>query len=120
MGAYLKSQVVVIREREPFGLGTPLYRAAEFGRVEIVKYLLEQGVDPLKLDSRELGGYLPSVGIKGHLAVGIALIIHVACGGSVEDLFLSVCTSIIAPKVRRRPTLYCTATGGQVAANTRR
>lgn len=42
----------VFWEREPFGLGTPLHRAAEFGRVEIVKYLLEQGANPLKLDSR--------------------------------------------------------------------
>ncbi|KAF1948315.1 ankyrin [Byssothecium circinans] len=63
----------VFREREPFGLGTPLYRAAEFGRVEIVKYLLEQGADPLKLDSR---GKKPRywADIKGHPAVGIALI----------------------------------------------
>ena len=42
----------VFWERKPFGLGTPLHRAAEFGKAEIVKYLLEQGADPLKLDSR--------------------------------------------------------------------
>lgn len=40
------------REREPFGLGTPLHRAAEFGKKDIVTYLLAQGADPSKLDSR--------------------------------------------------------------------
>jgi len=39
-------------EREPFGLGTPLHRAAELGKGDVVEYLLEQGADPLKLDSR--------------------------------------------------------------------
>ncbi|KAF1951327.1 ankyrin [Byssothecium circinans] len=39
-------------EREPFGLGTPLHRAAEFGKLDIVEYLLEMGADPLKLDSK--------------------------------------------------------------------
>jgi len=38
--------------RKPFGLGTPLHRAAEDGKVDIVKYLLEMGADPLKLDSK--------------------------------------------------------------------
>lgn len=38
--------------REPLGLGTPLHRAAEGGQVDIVKYLLELGADPLKLDSK--------------------------------------------------------------------
>jgi ankyrin repeat protein len=39
-------------QRKPFGLGTPLHRAAEDGKVDIVKYLLEMGADPLKLDSK--------------------------------------------------------------------
>jgi ankyrin repeat protein len=39
-------------EREPFGLGTPLHRAAEFGKGNIVEYLLKIGANPLKLDSR--------------------------------------------------------------------
>lgn len=38
--------------RKWFGLGTPLHRAAEFGKVDIVKYLLEAGADPLKLDTK--------------------------------------------------------------------
>ncbi|KAF2753939.1 ankyrin [Pseudovirgaria hyperparasitica] len=40
------------RARIGFGLGTPLHRAAEFGKVDIVKYLLEVGADPLKLDTK--------------------------------------------------------------------
>lgn len=40
-------------QRHPFGVGTPLHRAAEDGKVVIVKYLLEMGADPLKLDSKE-------------------------------------------------------------------
>ncbi|KAH8727793.1 ankyrin repeat-containing domain protein [Phaeosphaeriaceae sp. PMI808] len=40
-------------ERKPFGLGTPLHRAAEFGKTDIVRYLLEKGADPLKLDSKK-------------------------------------------------------------------
>ena len=39
-------------ERKPFGLGTPLHRAAEFGKLDIVRYLMEKGADPLKLDSK--------------------------------------------------------------------
>jgi len=39
-------------QREPFGLGTPLHRAAEVGKIDVVKYLLEMGADPLKLDSK--------------------------------------------------------------------
>ncbi|KAL5442556.1 hypothetical protein PMIN07_004805 [Paraphaeosphaeria minitans] len=39
-------------ERELFGLGTPLHRAAEFGKGNIVEYLLKMGANPLKLDSR--------------------------------------------------------------------
>jgi ankyrin repeat protein len=39
-------------ERKLFGLGTPLHQAAELGKRDIVNYLLEQGADPLKLDSR--------------------------------------------------------------------
>jgi ankyrin repeat protein len=63
----------VFRERELLGLGTPLHRAAEFGKVEIVQYLLEQGADPLKLDSK---GKKPCywAEIKGHPAVVIALV----------------------------------------------
>jgi hypothetical protein len=40
-------------ERIWFGHGTPLHRAAEFGKVDIVKYLLEVGADPLKLDTKK-------------------------------------------------------------------
>ena len=40
-------------EREPFGLGKPLHRTAEFGKVVIVEYLLEMGADSLKLDSKK-------------------------------------------------------------------
>ncbi|OCK74868.1 hypothetical protein K432DRAFT_420104 [Lepidopterella palustris CBS 459.81] len=47
-----KTEPIVYLERKPFGLGTPLYRAAELGKGDIVKYLLEQGADPLKLDSK--------------------------------------------------------------------
>lgn len=39
-------------EREPFGLGTPLHRAAERGKLDIVYYLLQMGADPMKLDSK--------------------------------------------------------------------
>jgi ankyrin repeat protein len=39
-------------DRVPFGLGTPLHRAAEFGKGPIVVYLLKMGADPMKLDSR--------------------------------------------------------------------
>lgn len=39
-------------ERKPFGLGTPLHRAAEFGKKDIVEYLLKMGADSLKLDSK--------------------------------------------------------------------
>jgi ankyrin repeat protein len=39
-------------ERKPFGLGTSLHRAAEFGKLDIVNYLLEKGANPLKLDSK--------------------------------------------------------------------
>jgi len=47
-----EKEPIVYWDREPFGLGTPLHRAAEFGKIDIVKYLLEQGADPLKLDSK--------------------------------------------------------------------
>jgi ankyrin repeat protein len=40
-------------QRWPFGLGTPLHRAAELGNREVVEYLLSVGADPLKLDSRK-------------------------------------------------------------------
>jgi ankyrin repeat protein len=39
-------------ERKPFGLGTPLHRAAEFGKMDVVEYLLKMGADSLKLDSK--------------------------------------------------------------------
>jgi len=32
-------------ERKPFGLGTPLHRAAEFGKKDVVEYLLKMGAD---------------------------------------------------------------------------
>lgn len=39
--------------RKPYGFGTPLHRAAEHGKLDIVMYLLEKGANPLKLDSKE-------------------------------------------------------------------
>ncbi|KAF2760486.1 ankyrin, partial [Pseudovirgaria hyperparasitica] len=47
-----EDDLTTYRERVPFGLGTPLHRAAEFGKTEIVMLLLEKGADPLKLDSK--------------------------------------------------------------------
>ncbi|KAH6643691.1 ankyrin repeat-containing domain protein [Boeremia exigua] len=41
-------------ERKPFGLGTPLHRAAETGKKDVVEYLLKMGADSLKLDSKGL------------------------------------------------------------------
>lgn len=38
--------------RKWFGLGAPLHRAAESGRADVVKYLLEVGADPLMLDTK--------------------------------------------------------------------
>jgi ankyrin repeat protein len=62
----------VFRERKPFGLGTPLHRAAELGNLEVVEYLLERGADPLRLDSRrKTPRYWADV--KGHREVGIVL-----------------------------------------------
>jgi hypothetical protein len=43
-------------DRVPYGLGTPLHRAAECGEVGIVKYLLSVGANARKLDSK---GYMP-------------------------------------------------------------
>jgi ankyrin repeat protein len=40
-------------KRVVFGLGTPLHRAAEFNKTDIVEYLLSMGADPLKLDSEK-------------------------------------------------------------------
>ena len=48
-----ENELKTYNEREPFGLGTPLHRAAEFGKVVIVEYLLEMGADSLKLDSKK-------------------------------------------------------------------
>lgn len=54
-------------QRRPFGFGTPLHRAAELGRVDIVKYLLEKGANPFKLDVK---GHTPRFWAerKGRLA----------------------------------------------------
>lgn len=38
--------------RMAFGLGTPLHKAAELGRLDIVKHLIEKGADPLIPDAR--------------------------------------------------------------------
>ncbi|EFQ94098.1 hypothetical protein PTT_08340 [Pyrenophora teres f. teres 0-1] len=38
--------------RKWFDLGTPLHRAAELGKLEIVRYLLEVGANPVKLDTK--------------------------------------------------------------------
>lgn len=35
-----------------FGLGTPLHKAADIGRLDIVKHLIERGADPLIPDAR--------------------------------------------------------------------
>lgn len=59
-------------ERKPFGLGTPLHRAAELGKGDIVEYLLEQGADPLKLDSR---GKTPRFWAQKNNYIGIARIL---------------------------------------------
>ncbi|KAF1828975.1 ankyrin [Decorospora gaudefroyi] len=48
-----KNHPVTYKEREPFGLGTPLHRAAEFGKLDIVEYLLENGANPLILDTKK-------------------------------------------------------------------
>lgn len=39
-------------ERKPFSLRTPLHRAAEFSKKDVVEYLLKMGADSLKLDSK--------------------------------------------------------------------
>lgn len=38
------------------GLGTPLHEAAEFGRLDVVKFLLDHGADP---HARDTHGWLP-------------------------------------------------------------
>ena len=35
-----------------FGLGTPLHKAAESGRLEVVKHLVKRSADPLIPDAR--------------------------------------------------------------------
>jgi ankyrin repeat protein len=40
------------RKQKDFGLGTPLHRAAEHNRKDIVEYLLSKGANPLKLDTK--------------------------------------------------------------------
>jgi ankyrin repeat protein len=47
-----ENEPMLYSERKPFGLGTPLHRAAELGKIDIVRYLLEQGANPLKVDSK--------------------------------------------------------------------
>ncbi|RMZ72652.1 Ankyrin repeat [Pyrenophora seminiperda CCB06] len=47
-----ETELKTYTERKLFGLGTPLHRAAEFGKKDIVEYLLKMGADSLKLDSK--------------------------------------------------------------------
>lgn len=44
------------QKRYVFGLGTPLHRAAECNKHDIVEYLLLKGADPLRLDTK---GFTP-------------------------------------------------------------
>lgn len=38
--------------RMAFGLGTPLHKSAELGRLDVVKHLIKKGADPLIPDAR--------------------------------------------------------------------
>ncbi|KAF2756386.1 ankyrin [Pseudovirgaria hyperparasitica] len=68
-----EDEPAVFLERKIFGLGTPLHRAAEDGKADVVRYLLEQGADPLKLDSKgHTARYWAD--LNGHPSVGIQLI----------------------------------------------
>ncbi|KAH7395386.1 ankyrin repeat-containing domain protein [Phaeosphaeria sp. MPI-PUGE-AT-0046c] len=62
-------------QREPFGLGTPLHRAAESGNSDVVVYLLSMGADALKLDSKQ---QTPRYWAEQRGHVGVARILEAA------------------------------------------
>ena len=47
-----QNRVEMYLMRMAFGLGTPLHKAAEIGRLDVVKHLIERGADPLIIDAR--------------------------------------------------------------------
>jgi ankyrin repeat protein len=47
-----QNRVEIYLMRMAFGLGTPLHKAAELGKLDIVKHLIKKGADPLIPDAR--------------------------------------------------------------------
>ncbi|KAF2741709.1 ankyrin [Sporormia fimetaria CBS 119925] len=78
--------------REPFGLGTPLHRAAELGKKDIVTYLLCHGANCLKEDSR---GKTPRFWAEKEGHTDVALILKEA-----EDRSSALNTGVFAGKSR--------------------